>query len=47
MKKILLIIAALFAMAAYAQEPLKTVVRKIDPPHLNYDGCIEGSGNCR
>ena len=47
MKKTLLIIAALFAMAAYAQEPLKTVVRKIDPPHLNYDGCIEGSGNCR
>ena len=47
MKKTLLIITALFTMSAYAQEPLNTVVRGIDPPHLNYDGCIEGSGNCR
>ena len=47
MKRTFLIFAALFAMEAYAQEPLRTAVRNIDPPHLKYDGCIEGSGNCR
>lgn len=32
MKRTLLIFAALFAMAAYAQEPLRTAIRNIDPP---------------
>ena len=47
MKRTLLIFATLFAMVAYAQEPLNTAVRNIDPPHQNYVGCIDGSGNCR
>lgn len=47
MKKTLLIFAALLTMAAYAQEPLNTVVRNIEPPHLNYASFIDGSGNCR
>ncbi len=47
MKRTLLIFATLFAMVAYAQEPLRTAVRNIDPPHQNYVGCIDGSGNCR
>ena len=47
MKRTLLIFATLFAMVAYAQEPLNTAVSNIDPPHQNYVGCIDGSGNCR
>ncbi len=47
MKRTLLIFAALFAMVAYAQEPLRTAVRNIDPPYQKYVGCIDGSGNCR
>lgn len=47
MKRTLLIFATLFTMVAYAQEPLNTAVRNIDPPHQNYVGCIDGSGNCR
>lgn len=46
-KRTLLIFATLFAMVAYAQEPLNTAVSNIDPPHQNYVGCIDGSGNCR
>ena len=47
MKRTLLIFATLFAMVAYAQEPLNTAVRNIASPHQNYVGCIDGSGNCR